>query len=245
MSSTSSSRPQPSVTGLRPTVTRILSAASRISFSSPTSTTSASPFALKPFRLGVGQRLDAELAQALGDGTRQLRVVLRQDARHRLDDRHRRAHLGESRAELQPDIAAADDDQLLRDLVEGQSLRRRNDRSAERQRRQFDRRRTRRDDDRLGADDLQPGFRLHGDRFAVAEPRRARDDLDLALLQQACDAAAQSGDDCRPSRRSSWRDRFQARSAKFPAGSGRPPYAAPFQIPRRRESAPWRECSRR
>ena len=55
MSRSIASRPQPSVTGLRPTVTRILSAGSVVVLPSAASTSSAPPVGSEPFRLGAGQ----------------------------------------------------------------------------------------------------------------------------------------------------------------------------------------------
>ena len=84
MSSTSSSRPQPSMTGRRPTVTRILSAASANFLPARSLDQQGVRLRGQPFRLGAGQRLDAERVEPLRDGPRQLGVVLRQDASARL-----------------------------------------------------------------------------------------------------------------------------------------------------------------
>ena len=40
----------------------------------------------QPLGLGAGQHLDAEFGEPLGDRPRQFGIILRQDARQRLDD---------------------------------------------------------------------------------------------------------------------------------------------------------------
>ena len=91
----------------------------------------ARPIALAPTITSI-PRARRRLATAFG-------VVLRQDAGLRLDHRDLRAHLGEGRAELQADISAADDHELLRNARQRQRLGGRDHRPAERQVRQLDR----------------------------------------------------------------------------------------------------------
>ena len=88
-------------------------------------------------RLRADERLDAEVGEAPRDRLRQLLVVERQDFGQRLDDRHPRAELGEGDAELEPDIAGADDGERSWNLGQRQRLGRGQDVAAERQRRQF------------------------------------------------------------------------------------------------------------
>ena len=111
----------------------------------------------------------------MGDGAGQLGVVLRQDAGQRLDNRHGGAEFGEGGAELEPDVAGADDDELLRACGERQRLGGGDDGVAEGQVRQRDRQRAGGDDHGLGADDLGAGLGLDLDGLAVAEAGPARD----------------------------------------------------------------------
>ena len=78
---------------------------------------SASPLVDSPCALAPVSTSMPSSPQALRHRPRQLGVVLRQDARLRFDDGHLGAQLGEGDAELQPDIAAADDGQLARHLA--------------------------------------------------------------------------------------------------------------------------------
>ena len=78
--------------------------------------------------------LDAELGQPARHRPGQLGVVERQDAVLGLDHRDLGAELGEGGAELEPDIAGADDDQPFRHLGQRQRLGRGDHRAAERQR---------------------------------------------------------------------------------------------------------------
>jgi hypothetical protein len=89
-------QPQPSVAGLRPTVTSTLSAASRTSLPSAVSTASAALSPVSPLRLGAGQDLDAERIETPRHRAGQLGIVVRQDARQGLDHGHLAAELGES-----------------------------------------------------------------------------------------------------------------------------------------------------
>ena len=173
----------------------------------------------RPLRLGAGQHLDAELAQPLGDRPRQLGIVVRQDARQRLDHGHLGAHLGEGGAELQPDIAAADHGQLLRHLVSASASVEEMTRPAERQERQLDRRRAGGDHDRLGADDLRAGLGLDLDGLAVAERRPAVRRSSPAPSSAARRRRCSAGRRCRPSRRWSSPRSSAGAATEMPSGA--------------------------
>ena len=146
-------------------------------------------------RLGAEQDLDAQRREALGDGRGQLGIVERQDLLLRLDHGDLAAELGEGSAELEPDIAAADHDEALRQFSQRQRAGRGDDVAAEGQEGQFDRHRAGRDHDGLGLDDLGTGLGLDRGGLAVAEAGLAMDDLDLGLAQQAGDAIVEALDD--------------------------------------------------
>uniref|UniRef100_A0A0N4ZZC5 PE-PGRS family protein n=1 Tax=Parastrongyloides trichosuri TaxID=131310 RepID=A0A0N4ZZC5_PARTI len=145
----------------------------------------------EPSRAGAEQQLHAVFLQPLGDGVGQGLVVERQDAIGHLDDGDFGAQLAEGDAQLQADIAAADDDELLRDLGQAQGLGGGDHVAAERQEGQFDRLRPRGQNDVLGgnADIAVVGF--HGAGLGVRKLGPALDDLDLGLLQQGGDARVQ------------------------------------------------------
>ena len=90
--------------------------------------------------LGLEVELQPLLRQALLEQVADLDVGQRHDPGQELDDRDLRAQPLPDRAELQADVAAADDDQVLGNLVEAEGLGRADDRLAvERQERQGDR----------------------------------------------------------------------------------------------------------
>ena len=173
MSRSSSSRPQPSIGGLAADGDEDL-VGREPGFAAVRGLDRAAPRppATTRLRLGAGQDLDAERVQALGDRPRQLGIVVRQDARHRLDHRHLRAELGEGGAELQPDIAGADDDEPFRHVAVSDSA------SVD----EMTGPPNGRDGSStgtepvaittcLGADDLRAGLGLDLDRLAVAKSR--------------------------------------------------------------------------
>ena len=66
---------------------------------------------------GVEAKLDALLGQDLGDGGGDILVLARDQPRHHLDDGDFAPEAAKHLAELQADIAAADDDQMLRQEI--------------------------------------------------------------------------------------------------------------------------------
>ena len=244
MSSTRFSSPRPSVTGLRPTVTNILSAGRLRSLPSAVSIRRPSPLGCRAERLGAGEHLDAERSQALRDRTGQFGIVERQDLVLRLDDGDLGTELGEGGAEFQPDIAAADHDEALRNLRQRQRAGRGDHVAAEGQEGQFDRGRAGRDDDRLGLDRLRAGLGLDDDRLAVAEMGATMNDLDLGLAQQAGDAVVEALDDAVLPGHGLLQVELRLGRGPGRRASCRPLLPPPSRTPRRHGSSPWRGCSR-
>ena len=151
--------------------------------------------AREPPRLGAGQPPDAERVEGLRHRAGKVGLVLRQDARQRLYHGHVAPELGEGGAELEPDVASADDHQPVGAAGERQRVGRGDHRAAEGQERQLDRDRAGRDDHGLGADDLEPDLGLDLDRLAVAKARPAGEGLDAGLLEQPGDAGGEAADD--------------------------------------------------
>ena len=140
-------------------------------------------------------QLDAVAGQPFGDWIRQGLVEQRQDAVGHLHDGDLGAQLAIGDAQLQPDVAAADDDQLLGHLRQAQRLGGGDDVAAERQERKLDRLGPGGQDDVLGGDhDVAVGG-LHRAGLGVREGCPAGDHLDLGLLQQGGDAVVQLLDD--------------------------------------------------
>ena len=69
-------------------------------------------------RVGLQQDLDAVLAQDGGDGVGDVGVFAAEQALAALHDGHPAAEAAEHLAELQPDVAAAEDDQVVGNRVE-------------------------------------------------------------------------------------------------------------------------------
>src|SRR5450830_672013 len=169
------SRPQPSVAGLRPTVTRILSTASVTTLPSAASMErasrlDASPFALAPVSTPMSS---SRRRSATGRGT----------------------YFGKCGPQLQPDIASAHDDKLTRHFGQRQGPCRRDHLAAERKERKFDNVGTRGNHHLFRADHLLADFRLHLDRLAVAKSRPALDDLHFRPLQQSRNSVVKATDD--------------------------------------------------
>lgn len=125
----------------------------------------------------------------------QLGIVMRENALRRLDHRHLRTELAVGSAEFQPDVAAANHDEPLRDISERERLGGRYDRPAEWQPGQRHAFRASGDDDVLGRDFLAAHVRIDHTRLAVAQDADAVDDLDAGAAQEAIHAAAQPRDD--------------------------------------------------
>src|SRR6478672_2595344 len=145
--------------------------------------------------LGAEMQFDAVLLQPFGEGVGQGLVVERQQAVGHFDDGDLGPQLAEGDAQLKPDIAAADDDQLLRHGRKRQGLGRGDDVAAELEEGQFDRLGARGEDDVFGADDDVAVSGLHRAGLGVREFGPALDDLDLRLLQQGGHAVVQLFDD--------------------------------------------------
>ena len=167
-------------------------------------------------------KFDAVLLQPFGDRIGQGLVIERQQAVGHFDDGDLGPQFAEGDAELQPDIAAADHDQLAGHLVQRQGLGRGDDVAAELQEGQFDRLGAGGEDDVFGRDgDLALGG-FHRAGLGVGEVGPALDDLDLRLLQQGGDAGVQLADDAvLPCRGLGQVDGgFRGRDAEGAAGGG-------------------------
>ena len=162
----------------------------------PSPSTSAPPFARQaPWPWRPVSTSMPSASKRRGDRPGQFGVVERQDAVHRLDDRHLRAQLGEGGAELQPDIAAADHHQPLRQRGQRQRVGGRDHLAAEGKR-----------GSSTGAEPVAMTIvsaRMSCVPVSVStstvlpsrKRRPALDGLDLRLLQQAGDAAGEPADD--------------------------------------------------
>src|SRR5262249_41869007 len=148
-------------------------------------------------RLGLEDDLDAHLLQLLRDDADALGVDAGQDRRQRLDDGDLAAELGIDRAELEADVAAADDHHALGQTREGQRAGRIDDALlVEREARDLDRRRAGGDDYALRLDPHRGAVvLLHLERVGPDEAGGALHERRLVGLEELPDAAGELPDD--------------------------------------------------
>ena len=115
---------QPSVYGRRPTATSTLSPSKleRLAVLALGGDRDLASFDLRAGDLGLQVELEPLLGQALGQEVADLAIGQRHDPRQELDDGDLRAQPLPDRAQLQADVAAADDDEMLGHLVEAERL---------------------------------------------------------------------------------------------------------------------------
>ena len=148
-------------------------------------------------RLRAGHHLDAQLLELARHHLDDVRIVARQDRGQRLDDCDLRPQLGVQRADLDADVAAADDDEPLRDGVERQRPGRIDDPLAvELEARDLDRARAGRDHDVVGLNRRLAAVRGGQlDGVARGQARHARAVVAAVRLEQDLDAAGELADD--------------------------------------------------
>jgi hypothetical protein len=149
-------------------------------------------------RLCVLEDLRAVLDELLLDDRREIRIRSRKERRRRLDHREIRAELLIDGAELEPDHAAADDEEALRHVADADRLARADDLFAvELERRDLDGRAARRDHDRLRRVDRfgRALARLHSDLLRRDERRLSVEEVDAIAAEEPLHATSELLDD--------------------------------------------------
>ena len=152
---------------------------------------------LRPGDAGLEVKLQTLLAQALVQERTHFDVRHRNDPREELEDGDLGSQTSPDRAQLQPDVAGADHDEMLGDAVEAKRFGRADDRRAvEREEREADRLAAAGHQDVRGLErDFAPVVQADDDRLGRGDPRGAEDRLDPVLLEEEPDAVGQSLDD--------------------------------------------------
>src|SRR6185312_17231416 len=154
----------------------------------------------------LGQRLDLRHSRAQQDllvagadapleRTHQIRVAARHELRCQLDDTHAAANGIVDASHLEPDDAAADDEQPARELGQLQRIGRVHDARILGQARQPYRLGASRDDALLEANALRAAVAHHLEHVRAHEAPRPLDHFDLALLRERAQAPGQPLDD--------------------------------------------------